>query len=81
MSDSQRDLIKASADLARSAPESWRGFLGALRAYTDTQRDNIVSSPLDVLPVAQGRAQACVALLRLMEDCLQNADQIKERKR
>lgn len=81
MSDAHRDLIKASADLARANPEEWRRFLGVVRAYTDTQRDNVVSSPLDVLPVAQGRAQACVALLRLFEDCLQTADQIKERKK
>jgi len=67
--------------MARTSPENWERFLGALRAYTDTQRDNVVSSPLNMLPVCQGRAQACVALLNFAETCLTVADQIKERRK
>jgi hypothetical protein len=78
---SDRDLIFKSAALARSSPQEWSEFLGALRAYTDTIRNQCISSPLDVLPVAQGRAQNCVALLGIFEGCVRAADQIQEKRK
>lgn len=78
---SDRDLILRSATLARSRPQEWSEFLAAFKEYTDVQRERCVSSPLDTLPVAQGRAQNCAALLRLFQECVQNADQIQEKRK
>lgn len=78
---SDRDLILKAANLARSAPKEWSDFLAAFKDYADTRRDQCVSSSPDALFVAQGRAQSCVALLRLFEDCLKAADQIQEKRK
>jgi hypothetical protein len=76
-----KQLILAAAKMSRVAPESWEQFLAAFRTYTDITRDNCISSPVDILQVAQGRAQACAALLRLMDDCRKSADQIEEKRK
>lgn len=76
---SDRDLILAAAKLARSAPETWEEFLGALQVYTEAQISNCISSPLEELQRAQGRAQNASALLRLIRDALKNADQIERK--
>jgi FtsZ-interacting cell division protein YlmF len=75
-----RDLILAAAKLQRTAPESFKEFLGAFEAFTNQSRDNCVSSPLETLPQNQGRAQVCVALLKGFRDCLKLADQIEKAK-
>jgi hypothetical protein len=75
-----RDLILAAAKLQRTAPESWKEFLGAFEDHTNKTRDNCISSPLETLPLNQGRAQACVALLKVLRDCLSLADQIEKAK-
>lgn len=78
---SDRELIQKAAALARSAPENWKEFLGALSAYTDLQISNCISSPLEALPQNQGRAQSSVALLRLLRECLKTADQIEGKRK
>lgn len=78
---SDRELILKSAALARRSPEEWSDFLAEFRKYTDTRRDQCVSSPVDSIFVAQGRAQQCAALLRLFEECLKTADQITEKRK
>lgn len=74
---SDKDLILNTARLARRAPDEWQHFLGALAKYVETQRSYCIQSPLDILPVAQGRAQACTAILALFTDCLSSADKIE----
>lgn len=76
-----RDLILASARLARTSPESWKQFLGALRVYVDTYRDNCIQSPLENLPVAQGRAQASAHLYGLLAECIASADKIEGKRK
>jgi hypothetical protein len=78
---SDRDLIFKAAQIARAAPENWKEFLGAFELYTDQQVQNCISSPSEALRVTQGRAQACVALLRLFSDCVKDADQIETRRK
>jgi hypothetical protein len=68
------DLIMAAARLARSAPENWERFLGALQAYSSQTIQNCIQSPLDELPRAQGRAQATARLYGLLSDCIKSAD-------
>jgi hypothetical protein len=75
------ELVKASAALKRRSPQEWSDFMAAFQIFTDTNRDMCISSSLDTLPVAQGRAQNCVALLRLFKDCIQVADQIQEKRK
>lgn len=76
---SDRELILKTAFLARMAPKEWSEFLAAFKNYTDTRRDQCVSSPSDAIFRAQGQAQQCVMLLRLFEECLKTADQIQEK--
>lgn len=78
---SDRELILKSASLARRSPEEWSDFLAEFKKYTDARRDQCVSSPVDTVLVAQGRAQQSVALLRLFEECLKTADQITEKRK
>jgi|APCry1669188879_1035177.scaffolds.fasta_scaffold97729_2 hypothetical protein len=75
------DLIIRAAILARTAPESWKEFLGAFTQYTNKQRDNLVASPFETLPVAQGRAQACTRLLDLLVNCQSKADQYQGKRK
>lgn len=77
----QNDLILASAQLARSAPKSWQQFLDALSAYSSQQTTNCIQSPLENLPVAQGRAQNAAHLLGLLEGCLSSADKIEGKRK
>jgi hypothetical protein len=72
-----RDLIYKAAGLARSAPQAWNDFLGALAQYTEQHRSNCISSSVENLQVAQGRAQAYTNLLRLLQDCKTTADKIE----
>ena len=74
---SDRDLIIAAAKLARSAPENWQQFLGALEQYSNTHITNCIQSPLEALAQNQGRAQAIAALQKLLRDALKTADQIE----
>jgi hypothetical protein len=76
---SDRDLILAAAKLARTAPETWNEFLGAFVSYTDIQISNCISSPLEELQRAQGRAQNASTLLRLLREALKSADQIERK--
>lgn len=75
----ETDLILASARLARAAPKSWEEFLGAVHAYSRQQADNCVQSPLEQLPVAQGRAQFAARLHNLLATCLSSADKIERK--
>lgn len=79
--NADRDLILAAARLARSAPEGWQQFLGAFQSYANQQRDNCVQSPLDLLPVTQGRAQCAAHLQGLFAECLSKADQIEGKRK
>ena len=74
-----RELILAAAKIARSAPESWNEFLGALDTCTNTQISNCISSPVEALAQNQGRAQSMVALQKVLRDCLKSADQIERK--
>lgn len=78
---SDKDLILEAARLARRAPEEWQHFLGALAKYVEVQRSHCIASPLEMLPVAQGRAQASTAILALFAECLQSADKIEGKRK
>lgn len=79
--NAQQKFILASARLARSSPEGWQQFLGAFREFSDTYRDNCIQAPLDVLPVAQGRAQSLAHTHGLMADCQSAAEKIEGKRK
>lgn len=76
-----RDLILKAAELARSAPRAWNEFLGAFSSFSNQQKDNCIQSPLEQLPVAQGRAQLAARLHELLETCVQSADKIEGKRK
>lgn len=78
---SDRELILKSARLAQSSPEEWSEFLAEFENYTNARRDQCISSPADTVLIAQGRAQQCVSLLRLFDECQKTADQITEKRK
>jgi hypothetical protein len=69
-----RDLIFAAVQLARSAGPDWDSFVVELEKYAATQRDLCVASPIDVLAVAQGRAQGVSVLTHILHDCKHEAE-------
>jgi hypothetical protein len=76
-----RELILKAAELARSAPRIWNEFLGALSNYSNQQKDNCIQSPLEQLPVAQGRAQLAAHLHGVLATCIQSADKIEGKRK
>lgn len=67
----------AAARLARNAPESWEQFLGAFALHAEQQTSNCIQSPLESLPIAQGRAQNAVRLRELFAGCIASADKLE----
>lgn len=78
---SDRDLTLRAAALARSAPRAFEDFLGALSVFTDQIKTDCIQSPLDLLPVAQGRAQFAARLHDLLANCISSADKIEGRRK
>jgi hypothetical protein len=72
-------LTLAAANVARAAPQFWAEMIKALNDQTETQRNACISSPPDMLQVAQGRAQYATALLSLLKDCVHDVDQMRQR--
>lgn len=73
-------LILKAAAIAKTHPELWRGFTTALAAYTEVHRENLIKSPLNELPVNQGRAQSLANLTTLLANSVENADKITKGK-
>lgn len=74
-------LTVRAAELARSSPQRWADFLTALAAYTDTHRNNLLSSPVSELQGAQGRAQSMASLCDTLKKCEETADKIAKKGR
>jgi hypothetical protein len=74
------ELVMTAAELRRKAPEGFQKFLEAFRAYTNKTKDECISSPIDTLPVAQGRARGCASVLHILDNCIVLADK-REKKR
>lgn len=73
---SDYDLIVKSAELGRSCPEQWAAFLTAFKQYMEDVKDQVVSCPIENLPVAQGRAQAVVKLSDMLSGAITTTDKI-----
>jgi hypothetical protein len=64
-----RKLVLAAATLRRQSLEGFQGFVEAFRVFADEQCDACIRAPAEHLVVAQGRAQNCMQILRLLETC------------
>ena len=74
------NLTVKAASLARSSPNEWREFLAELAVYCQNRVTECVQSPIEMVHVAQGRAQQCTSLLALLNDAVKNADRLADRK-
>jgi hypothetical protein len=54
-------------------------FMDAFAEHVNTCRDDVVSSPVDTLQVAQGRAKEGTDLLRLFNGCLSTAEKMENK--
>jgi hypothetical protein len=68
----------AAARLSGRAPPEWAEFISALASYTDARRDECISADPMSLPAAQGRAQAYVALRKILAECRTTAEKIEK---
>lgn len=72
-----KDLIFAAARVSFRAPQEWASFISTLAAHVETKRNECISAPLDMLQVAQGRAQAWTAVHDMFVDCINTAKSIE----
>ena len=77
----EQDLIVAAARLARASPESWDEFMKAFHLYGWDQANQLVAAPLDMVYVAQGRAQGVAAVGRLLDKCRETASSMEANKK
>jgi hypothetical protein len=77
----ETDLITAAARIARSSPDAWDRFVAAVQAYSSQQITHCIQSPLDLLPVAQGRAQATARLYGILAECIASADKLEGKRK
>jgi hypothetical protein len=71
-----RDFIMAAAALARRAPEEWAKFMETFGDYVEDKIVECIQAQVDMLPVAQGRAQSLVKLGQVLGDCLKKSEDI-----
>jgi hypothetical protein len=71
-------FVFAADQLRRIAPQEWSEFLAAFNELSDRERSKILSSPIEQLPIVQGRARMCHDLSELFE-ASKSADQMKEK--
>lgn len=72
----QENFTVKAANLAKSSPHAWREFLQAFGELTEVHKENLIRSPLNELPVNQGRAQILSSVLKTLAMCVDEADKI-----
>jgi hypothetical protein len=68
--------IKASA-LARAAPIEWRAFLAELNVYFEEKKTEMLRAPVAELEKAQGRAQAVMLFIDLLNGAVKDTARIE----
>jgi hypothetical protein len=79
--EAETAVVLAAARLARHNPGLWDELLQAVQFYSSVQIQNLVQSPLDTLPVLQGRAQANGHLFAILSECIARADKIESKQK
>lgn len=77
--NAEQKLTLALAQMARYSKTGWDQLLAEYRAYSADIDQQLISSPIELLPVAQGRARHAREFLSILEKCLANADQMAKR--
>lgn len=80
MKQGEQELALTALRLRAVSPEFWNDFLTALKVHESDVREAMVTSPLELLQIAQGRAQECARLVRLLQEAPQRAEQIEQGK-
>jgi hypothetical protein len=79
--EAETALVLAAARLARHQPELWAELVKALQSFSTVQIQNLVQSPLESLPVLQGRAQLGAHVFAVLSECLARADKIESKRK
>jgi hypothetical protein len=66
MSATDKELTDYARFLRNAAPQEFSNFCAAFEKYTASYINTLVETAGD-LPLAQGRAQQCVNILRVLE--------------
>lgn len=74
-------LIVTTAQLRRANPEVWNDFWNAFQNVAGQHLHTMATASVDVLPVAQGRAQNFLYLVKLFEESLVTSDKILENRK
>ena len=69
MIDKNPTLSELALRLRNGNPEAWDEFLVRLQEYYEDLTMKVVQAPAEEVMVAQGRAQAAFALLRIFKEC------------
>lgn len=77
----ENELVLAAARIARTSPDAWGRFIAAVQSYSSQQITHCIQSPLELLPVAQGRAQATARLYGILAECLSSADKLEGKRK
>ena len=77
----KEDLIEAALSLRGAATDDWVAFLEAMNEYAAEQATKMVECPPEMLPRAQGMAQAVRELATLFNNAPQLHQKMQERKR
>jgi hypothetical protein len=71
-------LVHAAMELRGSAPIAWQNFVKAVGSHAGAQTTAVLSSSLEELPNAQGRAQSLHELARLLENAPTQYERIRK---
>lgn len=74
-------VAKAVADVRSTNPQGWTTLLDALSARALFKAEECISSPIERLQVAQGRAQEARELLSILQNAPKLAEQIRDKER
>jgi hypothetical protein len=73
----QDQLVLAAYRLSQLVHHTdWGEFIRALEAYAAQTSTDMVQAPLEVLPIAQGRAQTASRILDTFKECRTKAQHI-----
>lgn len=73
-------LTIAASNLSHAAPAAWDEFLAAFSEYALRVQNDCIQSPIDTLPVAQGRAQQVARVQEMLASCRASAEMIVKRR-
>lgn len=62
-------LSQLALFVRNAAPEAWENFVRAVEGYAYSVAAQMTYAPTEELPIAQGRAQAILALLDILKNC------------